>query len=125
MVHQVVERSTKIKTKGFVSGEDLLNQLDDLHPVGVFVDIELSESRTGLTFFLNKNKMAICSNFVTYSPTELNISRALNSGADDFVRKPLIPDEVNARPSLEWQMLHKRPQDVVNQILQLILHTEL
>ena len=41
MVHQVVERATKIKTKGFVSGEDLVRQLDDLHPVGVFVDLSL------------------------------------------------------------------------------------
>ena len=78
MVHQVVERATKIKTKAFVSGEDLIRQLDDLHPVGVFVDIELSESRTGLDVLpqLRTRHLYI---LVISSPTELNISRALNS----------------------------------------------
>jgi two-component system KDP operon response regulator KdpE len=117
MVHQVVERATKIKTKGFVSGEDLVRQLDDLHPVGVFVDIELSESRTGLDVLpqLRTRWPFVPIMVITSSPTELNISRALNSGADDFVRKPLIPDEVNARLKLRMaDAAQKAAKDVVS-----------
>lgn len=102
MVPQIIEKATKIKTIGFQDAETLMSKLDELNPVGIFVDIQLGAGSTGLELLPNlRSQWPFCPIMVvTGTPTEQNISRALNSGADDFVRKPLIPDEVNARLKL-------------------------
>lgn len=102
MVHQIVEKSTKIRTIGFQDPKALLDRMEDLHPVGIFVDIQLEGSRSGLDVLPTlRTHWPFCPILViTGTPTEHTISKALNSGADDFVRKPLIPDEVNARLKL-------------------------
>ena len=102
MVHQIIEKSTKIRTIGIQDPQELVNRLDELNPVGVFVDIQLGNSRSGLDVLptLRSHWPFVPILVITGTPTEQSISKALNSGADDFVRKPLIPDEVNARLKL-------------------------
>lgn len=102
MVHQIIEKSTQIRTMGFEDPTQLLEKLEDLNPVGVFVDIQLGTDKTGLDILPTlRTQWPFCPILiVTATPTEQSISKALNSGADDFVRKPLIPDEVNARLKL-------------------------
>lgn len=102
MVHQIVEKSTKIRTIGIQDPQELVSKLEDYNPVGVFVDIHLGNSRSGLDILpsLRSHWPFVPILVITGTPTEQSISKALNSGADDFVRKPLIPDEVNARLKL-------------------------
>ncbi|SMF47014.1 response regulator transcription factor [Pseudobacteriovorax antillogorgiicola] len=102
MVHQIIEKSTKIKTIGIQDPQELLDRLEELQPVGIFIDIQLGSTKTGLDVLPNvRSHWPFCPILViTGTPTEQSISKALNSGADDFVRKPLIPDEVNARLKL-------------------------
>ncbi len=102
MVHQIVEKSTKIKTIGMQDPQELVAKLENYNPVGVFVDIQLGNGRSGLDILptLRSHWPFVPILVITGTPTEQSISRALNSGADDFVRKPLIPDEVNARLKL-------------------------
>jgi DNA-binding response OmpR family regulator len=93
MVHQIIERSTKIKTVGMKDPEELLSKIEDLHPIAVFIDIHLGTSRTGLEILPNlRTAWPFCPILViTGTPAEHTIVKALNSGADDFIRKPLIP----------------------------------
>lgn len=102
MVREIIEKSTKIKTLSFENPQALLDQAEKLEPVGVFIDIQLGTDRNGLDIIPHlRTFWPYCPILViTGTPTEQNIGRALNSGADDFVRKPLIPDEVNARLKL-------------------------
>ncbi|MFW7381203.1 MAG: response regulator transcription factor [Oligoflexus sp.] len=102
MVHEIIEKSTKIRNLGFQTPQELIDKAEGLEPVGVFIDIQLGTERTGLDLIPHlRSFWPYCPILViTGTPTEQNISRALNSGADDFVRKPLIPDEVNARLKL-------------------------
>ncbi len=99
MVHQIIERSTKMKTIGIKDPEELLARLEQLHPVAVFIDIHLGTHKTGLEILPQiRTTWPFCPiMIITASPAEHSIVRALNSGADDFIRKPLIPDEVDAR----------------------------
>lgn len=99
IVHQIIERSTKIKTIGMRDPEELLAKMNELHPVAVFVDINLGTGKTGLDLIPTiRQAWPFCPIMViTGTPAEHSIVKALNSGADDFIRKPLIPDEVDAR----------------------------
>ncbi len=99
LVHQIIERSTKIRTVGIRTSEELMARLEELHPIAVFVDIDFAGNKSGLDIIPNiRQAWPFCPIMVvTDTPTEITIVRALNSGADDFIRKPLIPDEVNAR----------------------------
>ena len=99
MVHQIIERSTKVRTLGLKDPEDLLARLDSLQPIAVFIDIHLGQGRTGLDILPHlREAWPFCPIIIiTGTPAETSIVKALNSGADDFIRKPLIPDEVDAR----------------------------
>lgn len=99
MVHQIIERSTKIKTVGIKDPEELLSRMEELHPIAVFIDIHLGTGKTGLEILPHlRSNWPFCPILViTGTPAEQSIVKALNSGADDFIRKPLIPDEVDAR----------------------------
>lgn len=102
MISEIVEKATKLPSVGFQQAQSLLDELEQLEPAGIFVDIHLEGEVTGLDIIPQlRSRWPFCPILVvTSSPTEQSISRALNSGADDFVRKPLIPDEVNARLKL-------------------------
>jgi DNA-binding response OmpR family regulator len=95
MVHQIIERSTKIRTVGMKDPEELLAKVDELHPIAVFIDIHLGNGRTGLDILPNlRAAWPFCPILViTGTPAETSIVKALNSGADDFIRKPLIPEK--------------------------------
>lgn len=116
MVHQIIEKSTKIRNLGFSDANDLISKLDELNPVAVFIDIQLGSDRSGLDIIPQiRSHWHYCPILViTGTPTEQTISRALNSGADDFVRKPLISDELNARLKLRMaDAVQKAAKEVV------------
>ena len=102
MIPRIIENASKMKSFGFTDPKELLTNLDRYNPAGIFVDINLGMRDNGLDVIPElREAFPFCPILVvTSSPTEQSISRALNSGADDFVRKPLIPDEVNARLKL-------------------------
>ena len=102
MIPRIIENASKIKSVGFTDPGELLASLERFNPVGIFVDIHLGVRDSGLDVIPNlREAFPFCPILiVTGSPTEQAISKALNCGADDFVRKPLIPDEVNARLKL-------------------------
>lgn len=106
VVHQIIEKSTKIPSKVYGDPRVLAEELEDLNPMAVFLDINLGDHKTtGLELvpLIRKNFPFCPILIVTSSPTETAIARALASGADDFVRKPLIPEELMARLKLRLE----------------------
>lgn len=102
-VSRIIEQATKMKTHAFTTTRELLNNLEKLQPVAVFVDIELgSGDKSGLEIIPNLRRAWPFTPLlvVTSSPTESVITQAFLTGADDFIRKPLILEEVAARVKL-------------------------
>lgn len=106
MVQKIIEKSTKMKSIFFKDPDDLHAELDHLNPVAFFIDIHLGEAqRTGLDLVpLLRKKWPFCPLLIiTSSPTQGSIAKALASGADDFIRKPIIPEELLARLKLRME----------------------
>lgn len=106
IVHQIVEKATKIPSKLYNDPRVLAQEVEGLNPIAAFIDINLGETQTtGLELvpLLRKNWPFVPILIVTSSPTETAISKALASGADDFVRKPIIPEELLARLKLRME----------------------
>lgn len=99
MVAEIIEKASKIKTKCFTDPTALIREVENLRPIAAFVDIDLGGSLSGLDIIpALRNAWPFCPILVvTAAPTESTIMEALNAGADDFVRKPLIVPELNAR----------------------------
>lgn len=100
IVHKIIERATGLKSIPFKSGQDLLNNNPSSYkPAGVFIDIHLSDSESGLQLIPKlREEWPFCPFIIiTSDPTEGAVTDALTCGADDFVTKPLRPKELLAR----------------------------
>tara|TARA_B100001094_G_scaffold332951_1_gene407500 strand:+ start:367 stop:1074 length:708 start_codon:yes stop_codon:yes gene_type:complete len=118
MVHSIIEKATSMKSLFFNNPDNLHEELDNLKPLAIFIDIHLGENaRTGLDLVpILRKKWPFCPLLiVTSSPAETAISEALASGADDFIRKPLIVEELNARLKLRMEdSAQKAAKEVVD-----------
>lgn len=117
MVHKIIEKSTDFKSLMFDNPEELDKQSAKMKPVAAFVDIDLGGEKSGLSIVptLRKNWPYIPILVVTSSPTESAISKALTSGADDFIRKPIIPEELTARLQLRLNdSAQKEAKEIIN-----------
>ncbi len=106
MVHRIVEQATRMRTITFSDPQTLMRTADQHQPVAAFVDIHLGEGKSGgldVIPYLRKQWPFCPILVITSSPAENIISQALASGADDFVRKPLIPEELMARLKLRME----------------------
>lgn len=117
MVHKIVEKSTGFKSLMFDNPEELSKKCSKITPVAAFVDIHLGQEVSGLDIVptLRKNWPYCPILVITASPTESTISRALSSGADDFIRKPIIPEELTARLQLRLNdSAQKEAKEIIN-----------
>lgn len=111
MVHQIIERATRIPSKLYEDPKKLAAELPDLQPKAAFVDLNLGDHEaTGLDLVpLIRKTFPFCPILVvTSSPAEEAIAKALATGADDFIRKPIIPEEVDARLKLRMEDAAKK-----------------
>lgn len=99
MVHKIIERSVGLKSMPYHNAEALLQVADTLKPVAVFIDINLGLEDSGLRVIPTlREKWSYCPMIVvTSDPSEVAVSEALASGADDFVTKPIRGKELLAR----------------------------
>ena len=106
MVHQIIEKSTKLPSRHYIDPSELSSDLENINPTAAFIDINLGDSKTSgldLVPHLRRHFPFCPILIVTSSPTQESIAKALASGADDFVRKPLIPEELMARLKLRLE----------------------
>lgn len=98
-VQKIIGAATKIESMGFCSVQSLLEKIDDLDPVAVFVDIKLDIMSSGLDVIpvIKKKWPQIPILVITSSTNDEVLNCALRSGADDLIIKPLRPLELNAR----------------------------
>jgi two-component system KDP operon response regulator KdpE len=99
MVGKVIEKVTGIRTVAFLSSKDLIERLGKLQPIAAFIDINLGLDECGLDLIpiLRKQWINCPILVITGDPTEQAVGDALNSGADDFLQKPIRAKELLAR----------------------------
>ena len=98
-IHKLIARITKLNSLPFTSPDKLMGRARSYTPTAVFVDINLDIGVSGLDYLSEMRRIWL---FVpifvmTSDPDHSLIGKALASGANDFIRKPLVPEEVNAR----------------------------
>lgn len=99
LINYMIETSSGLKSRHFDSIRRLLGQLEELHPVAVFVDIHLTSGECGIDAIpiLRSRWPFTPIIVVTADPTDDLLADALASGADDFIRKPISSKELLAR----------------------------
>lgn len=117
MMHQIIEKTTRITSRYYKDPDELAKDSADMAPVAAFIDINLGDNKTGLDIIptLRRNWPYCPILVITASPAENSIAKALASGADDFIRKPLIPEELLARMKLRMEdSAQKAAKEVVD-----------
>ena len=106
----LIEKFLGIPCKAFCNSKDLLSAHKSLDPMAAFIDIHLSEDDSGLDVIpeLRKAWRKTVIVVITAEDSEQIIMDALSTGADDFVRKPLLKAEVVARLQLRLRELVPR-----------------
>ncbi len=118
MIFKIIQEITKLPTLPFVSGEKLLERAASFHPVVAFIDIHLGTNELGLTVL--PQLRAIWSHtpilVMTSDDAVHLIGQSLSLGANDFVKKPLRPDEVRARVQARIFEMNQREEAACFQI---------
>lgn len=98
-VHLRLGQITGMPSLPFRDPAALVSKASQYHPVAVFVDINLGANLSGLDLIGDlKAKWPSSPLFIiTSSQKPENIETALSRGADDFIKKPLQPEEVKGR----------------------------
>ena len=96
MIRRLIERYTQIKSLPFTSARKLSEQAHKLNPTAAFIDIHLGYEECSLDIlYALKKQWPLCPLIViTSDPDAEMVKKALSSGADDFVRKPIVPEEL-------------------------------
>lgn len=108
VVNEIIEVALGMPSLYFKDLSTLTEQAPSLCPYAAFVDVHLKEDEDGLEVlpFLSKTWTKTPLIVITADSDKALITRALNLGADDFIRKPLDINELTART-------HVRRQDVM------------
>jgi len=110
VICKLIEDIVGLKTFSFSTATELLQNKHLLNPIGVFVDIHLANEECGLDFIpeITKNWPSAPVIVMTSDTDGSYISQALNSGAHDFILKPLRAQETVARLNARREELQKR-----------------
>ncbi len=98
-VHKLIGAATGMKSLPFTSSEKLLNVAAKYHPKAAFIDVHLENGESGLDVVpeLRKIWLSCPIIIITADEEENTITEALSTGADDFIHKPIKPNELLAR----------------------------
>lgn len=98
-IHKLIARITKLNSLPFTSPDKLMARAGSYKPTAVFVDIHLDVGVSGLDYLSEMRRIwpFVPIFVITSDPKHGLIGKALASGANDFIRKPLAPEEVRAR----------------------------
>lgn len=110
MVAKIIEQSTGIESRSYLSAQALLEEMTLLEPIAVFVDVHL-DGQNGLDVVpqLRAHWFECPIIVITGDDDDQAIVQALARGADDFVVKPLRPGELRAR--LQARLTARAAQD--------------
>ncbi len=112
MIYKIIQEIVKVPTLPFVSGAKLLERAASYLPVAAFVDIHLEGGESGLEVLAGlRAAWPHTPILVMTSDHDCSlIGESLSLGANDFVRKPLQPDEVRGRVQARIYEMQKREE---------------
>ncbi len=116
MVSRIISQLTGIPSHAFASTEALLKKMPSLDPVAVLVGVHLDGDANGLEVIpeLRKQWPFVPILVVTGDPKDDLIGQALAIGANDFIRKPVVPGELTGRLSARiLEMAARKKIDVL------------
>lgn len=98
-IPRIIEEYLGLSIRSFNTSEELLKQSTQSIPRVVFVDVNIGEKECGLDAIPKlRERWPFCPILViTSDPTDEMVMKALGSGADDFLRKPIHAKELVAR----------------------------
>ena len=98
-IHKIIARITNISSLPFNVPDKLLSRAKSYSPSAVFVDVNLDVGVSGLDYLSEMRRLwpFVPIFVITSDPNHELIGRALAYGANDFIRKPLEPNELRAR----------------------------
>ena len=105
-----IEKILGMRSFVFSRAEDLVDNLDQLDPIGVFIDIHLDGDITGLDVLpqIRKRWPLAPIIVITGDDSDELVSEALAAGADDFIQKPIRPGELIGRLNARKEELKRR-----------------
>jgi two-component system OmpR family response regulator len=106
-ISRIIAQVTGIASHSFASGDALMKKAESLDPVAIFVDVHLEGDANGLDLIPELRKIFPFVPIIvqTSDLKDELIGQALAIGANDFIRKPINPAELNGR-------LHARIQEM-------------
>ncbi len=111
LVHKIIAQVTGMPSLPFTCPTKLLRKASALNPVAVFLDINLKKNVSGLDCLPELRSLWRISPILVMTGDRDNalIGRSLATGANDFLRKPINPDELIARMQIRiCEMQEKR-----------------
>lgn len=116
IVHKIISQVTGVPSLPFTCPKKLLRKSTSLSPIAVFLDINLKENVSGLDCLPELRRLWRMAPILVMTGDKDNalIGRSLASGANDFLRKPINPDELIARMQIRiCEMQEKRGFDEI------------
>lgn len=111
MVHKIIAQATGMPSRSYTCPQTFLNDAPGLSPVAVFLDIHLKENVSGLDLIPELREIWPMVPLLVITGDRDNdiIGRSLASGANDFIKKPILPAEIVARMQIRiCEMREKR-----------------
>ncbi|MBC7659284.1 MAG: response regulator transcription factor [Chitinophagaceae bacterium] len=99
MISPIIARTTGIPSLVFTTGEALLKKASSLEPVAAFIDVHLGLNLSGLDVIPHLRSIWKYTPIVIITGDDNAdiIGDALAAGANDFIRKPIQPAELQGR----------------------------
>lgn len=110
VIPKLLEGSTGLKTFAYTSTRALLAEINQFTPLGAFIDVHLMGEDSGLEIIpqLRETWPDTPIIVITADAEHSLVANALQTGADDFIRKPLDEIEVRARLNARLAQLSER-----------------
>lgn len=99
IICRIIEGALDLKSFCFGSASELKHECSNYAPVAVFIDVHLANNESGIDIIphLKKEWPDAPIIVITSDPSSELVGQALAAGAEDFVRKPIDPVELQAR----------------------------
>lgn len=125
VVEKLIQGVIKQPSRAFVSVNNLLASLEEIEPIGFFVDVHIGESENGLEVIPQLKERWPFSPIIvlTSDRTGDYVAEALAFGADDFVNKPINASEIVARFQTRLDELSKREAREIIKVGDLVIDT--